>query len=205
MTDPKPGYPSLSRQQKAASKPTGGFSSLKLEDFSLDLAKARSVSFSAADLDRARAEGHAEGAAEAYQQQIEHLASALSEHAKSLSSENLQRKSEMAHLRGEFSTLLRALAEALLPVGRAGRLTDAMTGILSDLPPAQQANAVIHCPDDLIEPLSKACALAGLPMPTTQSATDIEIRLDHETMRIDLRAMQTRLMQLIDEYSAGEK
>lgn len=179
-----------------------GFAALRLEDFS-----ARLLPGTVADAEsllRARAEGQAEGAAQTRDQQLADLAEALRQHALAVSEAAASQTRHAQAARAEVAALLRAVAGALLPLGRDARLVDALVDVLEDAGEAALPRARIHCPPYLHDTLRRACRDAGLTLPDLTAAPDVALHLDGGVTRIDLAAMQARLLHLIDDFATGE-
>lgn len=178
------------------------FAALRLEDFSSRPLPEKAQG--AQSLLDARAEGQAEGAALAHDQQLADLSEALRQHAKAVTDAAAAQTGQMEAARAEIAALLRAVAGALLPLGRDARLVDAMVAALGEAGEAALPRTRIHCPQHLHAPLRRACRDAGLLLPDLIAAPEVALHLDGGITRIDLASMQTRLLNLIDDYATGE-
>ena len=183
----------------------GSYPRLQLEDFGSHGSLGGAVAGAeAAFLARIRAEAHAEGKAAAHDQQLTALIEALSAHANALDRAVQDRQSADSQLREAIGALLHAVAARLLPIGRDEQLIAALVKEAATRPTESGASLVIGCPDTLHDALRKASSIAGLPEPMLESAAECFIRAGAEITRIDLTAMQDRLMRLIDDYAAGD-
>lgn len=186
------------------SAPRPDFPTLRLEDFSLRLPGGAPVVADPDALRHARLEGQAEGAAQARDHQLEALTEALRQHGTALQAATATHAHHAGECRAEIAGLLRAVAGALLPRGRDARLVEALVEAVADSGDAAALRAQIHCPARLHDRLRQACREAGLAPPALAAAPDAALHLDGGVVRIDLGAMQARLMQLIDAYATGE-
>lgn len=190
----------------------GQYPVLQLEDFRTagragdmtDGMAGEAAGASAALIARLRAEARAEAEAMLHDQQAADLVAALRSHAEALATATQAREAADNRLRARFATLLHAMAAKLLPIGRDNRLIEALVAELTTPGGGGDATTVICCPDRLHPALRRACAAAGLPEPVLEPAPDCAIRTGAEITRIDLQALQDRLLQLIDDHSTGD-
>lgn len=192
----------LPRAGAAVTRPD--LAALRLEDFSLPPLAAHPTGPVAAALQRARQEGQAEGAARTRDLQIAALTEALRQHAAALQESLDDQARQDRDNRAEIATLLRAVAGALLPRTRDTRLVEALMTAVAQMDDAATTRSQIHCPQHLHETVRQACRDAGITLPVLVAAPDVALHLDGGVVRIDLGAMQARLLQLIDAYATGE-
>ena len=180
------------------------FPALRLDDFSSRLFPGDMIVPDGEALLRARAEGHAEGAALAHDRQLDALTLALRQHAEALTLATAAHDRHARDMKAEIAQLLRAVAGALLPLGRDARLVDSLVAALKDAGAEAVPHARIACPAHLHDGIRTACKAAGLTAPGLTAAPEPALHLDDSASRIDLAAMQDRLMRLIDDYATGE-
>ncbi len=186
----------------AAARPD--FPALRLEDFSTRLPADDLAAPGIESLRLARMEGQAEGAALARDRQMEELTEALRRHGEAMAATSAAQARQARETRAEIADLLRAVAGALLPRGGGARLVAELVGALEDAGETAPSRAHIHCPAHLHDALRQACRDAGLTMPTLTAAPEPALHLDGGVTRVDLAAMQERLLRLIDDYATGE-
>lgn len=184
--------------------PQPDFPTLRLEDFSLRLLAGAPAAPDADSLRHARLEGQAEGAAQARDRQLDELTEALRQHGAALQAAASAHAHRSVEIRAEIAELLRAVAAALLPRGRDGRLVEALVEAVAEAGEAAPLRAQIHCPARLHDRLRQACREAGLAPPALTVAPEAALHLDGGVVRVDLGAMQARLLQLIDAHATGE-
>ena len=180
------------------------FPVLRLDDFSSRLFAGDVIVPDAEALLRARAEGHAEGAALAHDRQLDALTLALRQQAEALALAAAAHDRRTRDAKAEIAQLLRAVAGALLPLGRDARLVAALVAALDDIDSAATPRASIACPAHLHDDIRAACKAAGLAAPDLAAAPEPALHLDDSVSRVDLAAMQDRLMRLIDDYATGD-
>lgn len=177
---------------------------LRLEDFSIRSMTGDPAGPGTEALQRARLEGQAEGAAQARDRQLDDLTEALRQHAAALRAAAADQALHIRETRTEIAVLLRAVAGALLPAGRDARLVEALVQAVDAAGEAAAVRARIHCPAHLHEQLRQACRAAGLAVPALTAAPEVALHLDGGAVRIDLAAMQARILQLINAYATGD-
>ena len=180
------------------------FPVLRLDDFSSRLLTGDVVVPDAEALLRARAEGHAEGAALAHDRQVDALTLALRQQAEAMALAVASHDRRARDTKVEIAQLLRSVAGALLPLGRDAMLVEALVAALDDIDSAAPSRARIACPAHLHDNIRAACKAAGLAAPDLTEAPEPALQLDDSLSRIDLSAMQDRLMRLIDDYATGD-
>lgn len=180
-----------------------GFTALRLDDFSSRGAGGQGLPDPEALL-RAHAEGQAEGAAMAHDRQMEALTRALCDQAEALAQYTATRDRLSREVRAEIAQLLRAVTTALLPMGRDARLVEGLVAALGGIDADAAPRARIACPEHLHDDIRAACRNAGLAAPTLTAAPEAALHLDDAVSRMDMTAMQERLLRLIDEYATGE-
>lgn len=190
------------RTRPASERPD--FPALRLDDFSSRLLPGDMIVPDGEALLRARAEGHAEGAAQAHDRQLDTLALALRQHAEALALATTAHDRRDRETKAEIAQLLRAVAGALLPLGGDARLVEALVETLTEAGTEAAPRARIACPVHLHDAIRAACEVAGLSAPSLTAAPEPTLYLDDSVTRIDLAAMQDHLMRLIDDYATGE-
>lgn len=179
------------------------FPALRLEDFSAREAPAPDLPDAVA-LGLARSEGLAEGARLARDRQLEELTAALRQQAEAAAGIVRQQTQHDRRFRAEIAALLRAVAEALLPLGRDARLVAELVGAVAEAETAEEPRLRIRCPAHLHDRVRAACRDAGLTAPPLVGAAEVALQAEGGETRIDLAAMQARILQLIDDYATGE-